>query len=260
MAKKKASAGKSSGGRKTSYSKAVEAALADLVIANRILANEGVIDAFGHCSIRHPENPKHYFLARSRSPEFVERGDIVEFDLDSTPVHAEERTLYSERPIHGRLYKARPDVNAVCHNHAHSLIPYGVTGGGIKPILHVAGCIGHETPVWDIAEDFGATDLRVTNNAMGDSLAKKVSKNRTCLMRGHGAVVASHDLKSTVFVAIYLMANAALLKEARELGQVQYLSDAEIKLTEQMNFKERSQNRAWEYWARRAGFKTVVNV
>jgi len=246
--------------KKPTYSKAVEAALADLVIANRILANENVIDAFGHCSIRHPENPNRYFLARSRSPEFVERGDIVEFDLDSNPVHAETRTLYSERPIHGRLYKARPDVNAVCHNHAHSLIPFGVTGGGIKPILHVAGCIGHETPVWDIAEDFGPTDLLVTNNAMGDSLAKKVSKNRTCLMRGHGAVVATHDLKSVVFVAIYLMVNAKLLKEARELGKVQYLSDEEIKLTIEMNFKPRSQNRAWEYWARRAGFKTAVNV
>jgi len=254
MAKKKAAA------KKPAYSKKIEQALADLVIANRILANEGVIDAFGHCSIRHPENPGRYFLARSRSPELVERGDIMEFDLDSNPINADGRTMYSERPIHGRLYKSRADVNSVCHNHAHSLIPFGVTGGGIKPIWHVAGCIGHDVPVWDIRADFGETDLLVTNNAMGDSLAKTVAKNRTCLMRGHGAVVASHDLKSTVFVAIYLMANAALLKEARELGQVQYLSDAEVKLTEQMNFKERSQNRAWEYWARRAGFKTAVNV
>lgn len=254
MAKKKMPA------KRAAYGKSVESALTDLVIANRILANEGVIDAFGHVSIRHPERTDRYFLARSRSPELVERGDILEFDLDSNPIDPDGRTMYSERPIHGRLYKSRPDVNAVCHNHAHSLIPFGVTGGGIKPIWHVAGCIGAEVPVWDVREDFGDTDLLVTDNAMGDSLARKVSKSRTCLMRGHGAVVASHDLKSTVFVAIYLMANAALLKEARELGQVTYLSDAEIKLTEKMNFKERSQNRAWEYWARRAGFKTAVNA
>jgi len=254
MAKKKAPA------RKPAFSKTVEAALADLVIANRILANENVIDAFGHVSIRHPERADRYFLARSRSPEFVERGDILEFDLDSNPISPDGRTMYSERPIHGRLYKQRPDVKAVCHNHAHSLIPFGVTGGGLKPLLHVAGCIGAEVPVWDISEDFGDTDLLVTNNDMGDSLARKVSRNRTCLMRGHGAVVATHDLKSVVFVAIYLMVNAALQKEARALGTVKFLSPAEVKLTEQMNFKERSQNRAWEYWARRAGFKTAINV
>jgi ribulose-5-phosphate 4-epimerase/fuculose-1-phosphate aldolase len=252
--KKKATA------RKPSYSKAVEAALADLVIANRILANEGVIDAFGHCSIRHPERPDRYFLARSRSPELVEREDLIEFDLDSNPVHPETRTMYSERPIHGCIYKARPDVNAVCHNHAHSLIPFGVANQEIKPIWHVAGCIGEHVPNWDIRDEFGDTDLLVTNNEQGESLAKKLGKNRTALMRGHGAVVASHDLKSCVFTAIYLMANAKLLKEAREMGEVRVLSPAEVKLTEEMNFKPRSQNRAWEYWARRAGFKTTINV
>jgi ribulose-5-phosphate 4-epimerase/fuculose-1-phosphate aldolase len=245
--------------KKAALSKTVEAALADLVIANRILANEGVIDAFGHVSMRHPERDDRYFLARSRSPELVERGDILEFDLDSNPINPDGRTMYSERPIHGCIYKARPEVKAVCHNHAHSLIPFGVTGSEIKPIWHVAGSIGAEVPIWDIREEFGETDLLVTNNDLGGSLAKKLAKNRCALMRGHGAVVASHTLKSTVFVAIYLMANAKLLKEAREMGQVTYLSPGEVKLTEQMNFKERSQNRAWEYWARRAGFKVSVN-
>jgi HCOMODA/2-hydroxy-3-carboxy-muconic semialdehyde decarboxylase len=245
--------------RKRPFGKAVEAALADLVIANRILANEGVIDAFGHVSIRHPERDDRYFLARSRSPELVERGDILEFDLDSNPISPDGRTMYSERPIHGCIYKARPEVKAVCHNHAHSLIPFGVTGGEIKPIWHVAGSIGAEVPIWDIREEFGETDLLVTNNDTGGSLARKLGRNRCALMRGHGAVVAAHTLKATVFTAIYLMANAKLLKEAREMGQVTYLSPGEVKLTEEMNFKERSQNRAWEYWARRAGFKVSVN-
>ena len=244
---------------KKTVSKAVESALSDLVIANRILANEGVIDAFGHVSIRHPERADRYFLARSRSPELVERGDLLEFDLDSNPINPDGRTMYSERPIHGCIYKSRPEVMAVCHNHAHSLIPFGVTGSEIKPIWHVAGSIGAEVPIWDIREEFGETDLLVTNNDLGGSLAKKLGKNRCALMRGHGAVVASQTLKSAVFVAIYLMANAKLLKEAREMGQVTYLSPGEVKLTEAMNFKERSQNRAWEYWARRAGFKVSVN-
>jgi HCOMODA/2-hydroxy-3-carboxy-muconic semialdehyde decarboxylase len=114
-----------------------EALLDDLVIANRILANEGVIDAFGHISIRHPRLPDRYFLARSRSPELVERGDIMEFDLENRPIDPRGRTMYSERAIHGSAYRARPDVMAVCHNHARSLIPFGITGSD-QPVLHVA--------------------------------------------------------------------------------------------------------------------------
>jgi len=237
----------------------LETALDDLVIANRILANEGVIDAFGHVSIRDPRRPDRYFLARSRSPELVERSDIMEFDLDNRPIDQRGRTMYSERPIHGSVYTARADVMAVCHNHARSLIPFGVTGTPIRPVFHIAGSIGPEVPVWDVRNEFGDTDLLVTTQALGDSLARALGRHRVCLMRGHGAVVASHDLKATVFVSIYLMVNAALISEARRLGEVTYLSDGEIRLTEQMNFRARSQNRAWEYWARRAGFNTTVN-
>ena len=233
--------------------------LDDLVLANRILANEGVIDAFGHISIRHPRRPDRYFLARSRSPELVERGDVMEFDLDNRPIDPQGRTMYSERPIHGSTYRVRPDVMAVCHNHARSLIPFSITGTAIRPVLHVAGSIGPEIPIWDIRDEFGDTDLLVTTTAIGDSLARALGPHRVCLMRGHGAVVAAHDLKATVFVSIYLMVNATLVKEARELGEVTYLSAGEIRLTEQMNFRARSQNRAWEYWARRAGFATTVN-
>ena len=111
---------------------ALETLLDDLVIANRILANEDVIDAFGHVSVRHPERPDRYFLARSRSPELVERGDLMEFDLENRPIDQRGRTMYSERPIHGSTYKARPDVMSVCHNHARSLIPFGITGTPIR--------------------------------------------------------------------------------------------------------------------------------
>ena len=131
----------------------LETALDDLVIANRILANEGVIDAFGHVSVRDPHRPDHYFLARSRSPELVERDDIMEFDLGNRPVDQRGRTMYSERPIHGSVYAARADVMAVCHNHARSLIPFGITGTPIRPVFHIAGSIGPEVPIWDVRID-----------------------------------------------------------------------------------------------------------
>jgi ribulose-5-phosphate 4-epimerase/fuculose-1-phosphate aldolase len=237
----------------------LQAALDDLVIANRILANEGVIDAFGHVSLRHPGRPDRYFLARSRSPELVERGDLMEYDLENRPIDPQGRTMYSERPIHGSIYQARPDVLSVCHNHARSLIPFSITGTAIKPVWHLAGGIGAEVPIWDIRDEFGDTDLLVTTAAIGDSLARALGPRRACLMRGHGAVVATPDLKATVFVSIYLMVNATLIQEARELGEVTYLSAGEVRATEQMNLRARSQNRAWEYWARRAGFTTTVN-
>ncbi len=234
-------------------------AIEELVIANRILAHEGVIDAFGHLSIRHPQRPNYYLLARSRSPELVETADIMEFDLDSNPVDQKGRTMYSERPIHGCIYAARPDIMSVCHNHAHSLVPFGATGSAIKPIWHMAAGVGSDVPIWDIRDGFGDTDLLVTTNEMGRSLAKTLGQGRVALMRGHGAVIATHDLKATVFVAIYLMINAALLKQAREMGPITYLSVGEIERIADTLFKSRSQNRAWEYWSRRAGFKTSVN-
>lgn len=233
-----------------------ESALRELVIANRILANEGVLDAFGHLSIRDPERPDRYWMARSRSPELVEAADIMEYDLDSNPVDQAGRAMYAERPIHGCIYAARPDVMAVLHNHAHSLVPFGVTGTAVKPIWHMAAGIGKEIPIWDIRDQFGDTDLLVTTNDMGRSLGRSLGQNRVCLMRGHGAVVVTHDLKATVFIAIYLMINAALLKQAREMGgQINALSDGEIRMAADRLFTPLAQDRAWEYWVRRAGFE-----
>ena len=233
-----------------------ERAIHELVIANRILAHEGVLDAFGHISIRHRERPDRYWMARSRSPELVEAGDIMEFDLDSNPVDQHGRVMYGERPIHGCIYAARPEVMAVCHNHAHSLVPFGVTGAVIKPIWHMAAGIGSEIPIWDIREQFGDTNLLVTTNDQGRSLARSLGQRRVCLMRGHGGVVAAHDLRATVFIAIYLMVNAALLKDARAMGEVKVLSDGEIKLANELLLTPLAQDRAWEYWCRRAGFAT----
>lgn len=237
-----------------SEAKMLETALNDLVIGNRILAREGVLDGFGHISIRHPSDPKRYFLARSRSPELVTREDVMEFDLDSNPIDQRGRAIYAERPIHGCIYQMRPEMNSVCHNHAQSLIPFGVTGGELKPIFHMASVIGEKVPIWDIRAEFGDTNLLVTNQPQGRSLAQCLGNCSVALMRGHGSVVAGRSLRETVFTAVYLQINADLLMKARQMGEVTFLSPGEIDQASQLLFSPLSQNRAWEYWSRRAGF------
>lgn len=235
----------------------LKAAIRHLVVANRVLAHEGLVDAYGHVSLRHPGNPGRYLLARSRSPELVTEDDIMEFDLDSNPVDQRGRAIYAERPIHGCIYAARPEAMAVCHNHAHSLIPFGVTGTPIRPIFHFSAAIGGEVPLWDIRDEFGdKTNLLVVNNEHGRSLAKALGNRRVCLMRGHGCVVATHDLKATVLVAISLMQNAALLRQVQKMGEVNFLTEGEIQALTEVLFGRLALNRGWEYWSRRAGFAT----
>ena len=167
-------------------------AVRDLVVANRILGNEGVVDAFGHISIRHPENPGRYFLACSRSPGLVTEDDIVEFDLDSNRLDGTDRAIYAERFIHGCIYKARPDVMSVCHSHAHAVVPFTVTNTPIEPIWVMASGSGPDVPNWDIRDEFpNEGTMLVVNDATGRSLAKTLGAGRVCLLRGHGAVIAT---------------------------------------------------------------------
>ncbi len=231
----------------------IEAALLELVTANRILAREGVLDAFGHVSVRHPTNPKHYFMARSRGPELVTLDDLMEFTLDNQPLDQRGRAMYAERPIHGCIYQLRPEMNAVCHNHAHSLIPFGVTGTQLRPVFHMASVIGNSVPIWDIRKEFGDTNLLVTDQAQGTSLARSLEQGRVALMRGHGSVVAGRSLRETVFTAVYLQVNADLLLKSHSLGEVTFLSPGEVDYASKLLFQSLSQDRAWEYWCRRAG-------
>jgi ribulose-5-phosphate 4-epimerase/fuculose-1-phosphate aldolase len=226
--------------------------LDDLVVANRILAHENVVDGFGHISVRHPDRPDRFFLSRSRSPELVERDDLLEFDLDCNPIDQRGRTMYAERPIHGAIYKARPDVHSVVHNHAHALIPFGVTAMKLRQIVHTTGGMGKEIPVWDIHEKFGDTNLLVVTMPQGEDLAKKLGPNRVALMRGHGAAVAGMNIKHAVYVSVYVMVNAKLQTEAMRFGEITYLTDGEIAQTEEMTASPLSQERVWEYWKRRA--------
>ena len=236
-------------------SEALRQTIRQLVVANRILAHEGVLDVFGHVSVRHPERADRYLLSCSRSPELVTEEDILEFDLDSNPIDDGGRTLYSERPIHGCIYRTRADVSAVCHNHAHSLLPFGVTGVSLRPVFHVGAAIGAEVPTWEIRDEFGdATNMLVTDNERGSSLAKALGGSPTCLMRGHGSVAVARDLRSVVYVAITLMQNAAILTESLKMGAVNYLSSGEVDQLSKRVLESRSLDRAWNYWCQRAGF------
>jgi len=241
----------------------IAAAIRTLVIANRILGREGVVDAFGHISIRHPHDPERYFLSCSRSPDLVVEDDIMEFDLESNPIDQRGRTIYSERSIHGCIYRARSEVTAVCHSHAHALIPFTVTDTAIRPIWVMSAAIGDNVPIWDIRDDFpNEKTMLVVNDAIGRSLAKTLGTGRAALMRGHGAVIATDDIKRTVLVSIGLMRNAEMLMQAHLLSlahgkndQVKFLNPGEVEYTTGVLFSPRGLDRAWEYWVRRAGFE-----
>jgi HCOMODA/2-hydroxy-3-carboxy-muconic semialdehyde decarboxylase len=224
----------------------------ELVTANRILANENIVDSFGHISVRHPARKDRYLLSRARAPERIEAADIMEFTLEGDPVDAHDRRPYLERFIHGAIYEARPDVVSVVHNHSPSTIPFGVTGKKMKPLLHMCASIGHDVPLWDSHDKFGNTALLVSDMKMGRDLAKRLGKGRTALMRGHGAVVAGFSIRHAVYVSIYLELNAKLQMQAMQMGKIKYLYkgevDAVIARTGPYGI-----NRAWENWCRRAG-------
>ena len=224
----------------------------ELVTANRILANEEIVDSFGHVSARQPDNPQHYLLSRARAPERIERGDIIEYTLDGAAIDKNAPAPYMERFIHGAIYEARPDVQAVVHNHSPSVIPFGVTGRKLKPFLHLCAHIGQEVPTWDSRDTFGDSTLLVGDMAMGRDLAKLLGARPTTLMRGHGATVVGRTVRHAVFVSVYLEVAAKLQMQAMALGDIKFLSSGEIdKIVERLN--DYSLNRAWENWARRAG-------
>jgi HCOMODA/2-hydroxy-3-carboxy-muconic semialdehyde decarboxylase len=229
----------------------LDALFEELVTANRILATEGVVDSFGHVSARHPDNPARFFLSRARAPDCIETDDIMEFTLEGEPVDARGRAPYLERFIHGGLYEARPDVNSVVHNHSPSVIPFGVTGRKLQPLLHMCANIGHSVPSWDSHDKFGDTALLVENVEMGRDLAKAMGGGRTILMRGHGATVVAPNVRHSVFISVYLEVNAKLQMQAMAMGDIMFLTAGEVdKIIARTG--PYTINRAWENWCRRA--------
>jgi ribulose-5-phosphate 4-epimerase/fuculose-1-phosphate aldolase len=222
----------------------------DLVTANHILYNEGVVDGFGHVSIRHPDDPGRYFLARSVAPAMVKREDILEFDLESDPIDARGARPYLERFIHGEIYRVRPDVQAIVHSHSPSVIPFGATGTTLKPIFHLGGFLGTGTPIFEIRESGGdSTDMLIRSPQLGVALARTLGAASYALMRGHGSVAVGSSLKQVVYRAIYGEVNARLQSQALQLGTVTYLNAAEAASAAATN--DQMVERPWELWKKR---------
>ena len=219
--------------------------LQDLAIANRILVNEGVLDGFGHISVRHPQQADRFFIARSMA------ADLLQVDLDGV-VHDEQgRRTYVERFIHSAIYAARPDVHSVVHSHSPSIIPFGVTSARLRPICHMSGFLGAVTPVYEIRHSAGeSTDLLISSQALGRSLAQVLGSASVALMRGHGSVTVGQSIKQSVFRAIYTEKTARLQMEAMRLGEITFLTDGEAVATSTMN--DTHLQRPWEMWKRQA--------
>jgi HCOMODA/2-hydroxy-3-carboxy-muconic semialdehyde decarboxylase len=223
----------------------------DLCLANRILSHEGVLDAFGHVSVRHPTDPNRYLLSRSRSPLLVEPDDIIEYTLDSEPVKRNTPRPYAERVIHGCIYQARSDVVAVCHHHAAAVLPFCIAGKPIVPVFHVGATIGEQTPFWDQHDEFGDTNLLVVKPEEGQSLARALGKHSVVLMRRHGATVVGATLKEMVGRSIFLCQNAEYQMKSYLLGAPSPLRPGEVKLAGGVNVMPIVVARTWEYWTMR---------
>jgi ribulose-5-phosphate 4-epimerase/fuculose-1-phosphate aldolase len=235
---------------KSSAGQAAPKLLDDLVAANRILTDQGVVDGYGHVSWRHPRDPSCYLLSCSLAPELVTADDIMEYDLDSNAIDARGRTDYLERFIHGEIYKVRPDVKAIVHNHSPAVIPFGVSGVSLRPLYHMSAFLGGGVPVFDIRDAGGMTDMLIRDQALGRALAQTLGERPVTLMRGHGAVVVGPSLRAAVFRSVYTEMNARLQAQAMALGgQVLYLDPEEARRAEISVAS--TIGRPWELWKRR---------
>ena len=226
--------------------------IADLVLANHIIADQGVVDGFGHVSVRSVKNPNHYFISRSRAPALVTADDIMEYDLDDNAIDPRGRSSYLERFIHSEIYKVRPDVQAVIHSHSAAVIPFGVSDVPLKPISHMGGFLISAVPVFEIRETGGnETDMLIRNKALGAALAAKLGSGSVALMRGHGDVVVGRSLKTAVFHAVYTEQNARLQAEALRLGgKITFLNEVEAAKIGAQN--DVLVERPWEIWKNQA--------
>ena len=228
--------------------------LGDLVIANRILAHEGVLDDFGHVAVRHPERPDRFFVSRARSPELVTRDDLLEFTLEGEPVDPKGLRPYLESVLHARIFAARPDVHATVHHHCPAVLPFTVTDVALRPAFHMAAVLGGAVPVWDSRDEFGDTNMLIDDVPRADSLARTLGGGTAVLLRNHGATCAAHSLPAAVFVCVRMKDNAELQARAMDMGTPRFLSEGELRLTAAMLMSEPPLERAWSYWRARAGF------
>lgn len=231
----------------------------DLVIANRILANLGIVDASGDVSVRHPSKQERFFLARPASPGMVEPADIIEFRIDGTPLVADGRELPRERFIHAAVYEARMDVKALLHASPEDILPFGITQTPLRAVIASVGDIGQKVPVWDIAKRFGsATDLEVSTLEQGRDLARCLGKARVALLRGSGFIVTGRTLNDLVRLSAYIPRNGRAIMEAMPLGRIKSISAGETAARLAIDPESNAMRRGWEYWARQAGCEELL--
>ena len=223
----------------------------ELALANRMVANEGVIDAFGHVSMRHPTDPRRYLLSRSRAPELVGPDDFIEYNLDSEPLHDPGMPQYSERVIHGEIYKARPEVMSVCHHHSPAFMPLLATGTDYMPVFHLGAVGGIRPPFWDQRDEFGDTNMLVVKAEEGRSLARALGRHWMVLMKRHGVTVVGTSVRDCVFRSIFSCRNAEYQVRAMTIGAIGPLSPGETALAGQITAKTTGLARSWEYWSMR---------
>ena len=223
----------------------------DIVVANRILFDQGVVDAFGHVSARHDKAPDRFLLARNMAPGQVTHADIIEFDLDGNPIDAAGRRVYLERFIHGEIYRVRPDVMAIVHNHSPTVVPFTIVPSQpFRPVCHMCGFIGAGANNFEIRETAGdASDLLIRSRELGAALAKTLGSGLIALMRGHGATIVAESIPHVVYRSVYAEVNAKLLSEALRLGPVTYLTEGEA-ATARANVESQVQ-RPWDLWKAR---------
>jgi len=220
----------------------------DLVAANRILAEQGILDGYGHVSVRHDREPGRYLLARSLAPELVTAADIMEYDLDSDPVDARGRAMYTERFIHGEIYKVRRDVIAIVHHHSPSVIPFTISTVPLQPLYHMSAFVGEGVPVFEIRKAGGMTDMLIRDPELGRALAQTLGRHPAALLRGHGSVVVGATLPLAVGRSIYMELNAKLQIQAMALGGgLTYLDPEEVRKVE----ARQDYARSWELWRRK---------
>lgn len=223
----------------------------DLVLAHRILIDQGVMEAFGHISVRHPEAPDRFLLPMAIPPSRIALDDILEFDMNAEPVEPTEAKLFSERFIHAAIYRARPDVSAICHHHSPSIMPFCITGAPLRAVSQTGASMGSEVPFWDSRTEFGDTKLLVVTHQEADSLARALGTAWMVLMRRHGATVVGRNLHELVFRAVHYCRDADHQLRAAVLGQIQPLSAKECELAGQL--RAEPVERCWNHW------KTLLN-
>jgi ribulose-5-phosphate 4-epimerase/fuculose-1-phosphate aldolase len=224
--------------------------LQDLAAASRILADQGVFDAAGHVSMRHPANPERFLMSRSLAPALVTADDIMEFTLDCEPCDARGRTAFIERYLHGEIYRARPDVMGVAHGHSPAVVPFGIVSTPMRATYHNAAFLAYGVPVFDIRDTFGATDIVINSSARGAALARTLADKAVVLLRAHGFVAVGPSLQAAVFRAIFTEVSARVQLQAEALGgPLAALDDEEGRKADAINLA--TVGRSWEFWKRR---------